>query len=171
MERVTEARQLLKLVAMEDDAIDWKATYPDLDIEGEDEDAMIEKKKKAYAKHHRIGDLVFKDDAKPTVFVFEHPARVDTDRKIRRAWTELLKPGNKSDLWTDVWNETYLGKEEGLDGAAREPPPRHDGAIATTYMQMLSDAGVFDELGQAVAGYAKAGFEQAKKEGEATKKK
>lgn len=143
LERRTNSHQLLKLVAVADDAIDWALTYgPDGGSEAD--------RRKRYEKSHDVRDLVFKDGTTPTVFVFEHPARVDVDRKVRRFWTDMLKPGSKADLWTDVWNELYLGKEEGLVDAPREEPPRQGGNLTESFLQLLVDADVFDELGQAV---------------------
>lgn len=158
LQRVTDSHQLLKLVSVTDDAIDWAHTYPKL---GKPEDGQeidpqaIDMKKARYLETHAIGDLVFLDGVNPTVWIFEHPARVDVDRKVRIAWTECLKPGSKSDLWTSIWHDVYLGKEEALDGAPRDEPPRQGDRLTTAFMQLLVDAKVFDELGQAVLDIAR----------------
>ncbi len=158
--RRTQSHQLLKLVSVTDDAIDWQATYPDM--EGE------EAKRKRYEGDHDVASLKFLEGKTPTLFVFEHPARVDVDRKVRRSWTNLIKPNSNTDLWTDVWNDVYLGKEEGFLDAPREEPSRQGGKLTDNFLQSLLDAGVFDELGQALLNVAQQG---AKSDNAATKKK
>lgn len=173
LERKTQSHQLLKLVSVDDDAIDWQATYPDdhgdAGTGGEMTDEERQRKRARYLARHDIRELVFAEGAQPTVFVFEHPSRIDVDRKLRRSWTELLKPGSKSDIWTDVWNETFLGIEEGIVDAPRQPPPRQGDALTAGFLQALADAGVFAELGQAVVDLARGGIEA--RGSTATKKK
>lgn len=140
IQKKTESSQLLKLISVTDDAIDWSKSYAD-------EDASDDDKKLRYAKEHDLQALVFADGAAPTLFVFEHPHRVDVGRKIRGLYTKSLTgQGVGVDLWTEIWDKAYLGTEEGLDGAPRDQPPRRDGRMTDAYFQALEDSGIFAEL-------------------------
>lgn len=162
LEARTNNRQLLKLVGIEDDAIDWDATYPD--------EGSLDAKRARYLRTHDIRELQWKEGCDPTVFVFEHPARVDVDRKVRHYWTQLLKPGAKNDLWIDVWNGLYLGLEEGLVNAPRQEPPRQGTELTQGFLQALLDEALLQELGQAVLDAAQQKAERRVASADAKKK-
>lgn len=142
LQRKTNNTQLLKLVSVLDDAIDWEKTYGD--------ESSLPRKRSRYLKEHKISDLVFAEGVQPTLFVFEHPCRVDVARKIRHLYTKQMTARDQSDIFTEVWDKSFLGTEEGLDGSAREEPARRDSHITDGYFQTLEDSGVFEELAAAV---------------------
>jgi hypothetical protein len=157
IKKVTGSDKLLKIISVLDSAIDWDKSFS----QGND-DYTLEDKQKLYEKDHEISRLVFLTeidhvtgqtvDLKPTMFIFNHPLKVEISRKIRSVWSNNLARGvsGKSDLFTDIFNVAYMGTEEGLDGGILELAPRRDGVITDAYMQGLEDSGVFEELSTAI---------------------
>jgi hypothetical protein len=138
LERTTNANERLSLISVLDDAIDWDQTYPD--------ELSVHRKQSRYEQSREIKDLVFKEDVQPTIFVFDHPNRLDVRRKIRSAFARQAKAADQSDLFTEVWEKAFVGTQEGLDSKEIEPAPRRNGQITDAYYQALEDADVFVEL-------------------------
>lgn len=141
LERKTQDKQLLKLVSVIDDAIDWDAMYPD--------ETSDERKKVRYKDSYDIQELKFVEGKQPSLFVFQHPHRVEIARKIRHIVSAQIQGKVTSDMHTELWDIAYLGLQDGMDGAEREEPPRRDGHITDGFFQTLEDSGVFLELGTA----------------------
>ena len=134
----TNPGEVLSIIPVVDDAIDWAASFPDL--------ADEEMKRKRYSEDHDMSVLVFVQGSKPTIFQFAHPARADISTEVRKLYTRFGSgSGNAPDLFREVFNLAYQGKREGLDGE-REPAPKHNGEIVTQYFQGIEDAGIFQEL-------------------------
>ena len=168
LERKTPNAKQLKLVSVFDDAIDWDRSCLDevpsivpTDADGNpspgfqaDDKSMEEarnRRRLAYLKSHKLDTLVFLPDTTPTVFVFDHPHRVDVSSKVRVIQTALQK--RDADIITDVWQGCFLGTEEGLDGAPLVMATRRDGRLTADIVQALEDQGVFEELGTAYMAY------------------
>lgn len=137
---ITQNKQLLKMVSVLDDAIDWEATYPD--------ESSQPRKESRYKSERNVNDLTFKEGESPTVFVFEHPDRVDVARKVRGLYQRgISSAGSKdqNDIWTEVWDKTFLGTQEGFEGKLEAPTRRGD-HITDGYFQGVEDAGVFEEF-------------------------
>lgn len=140
VQKRTNNALLLKLVSVDDSAIDWEQSCLD---GGDNEDDRRE----SYGKDHRISRLKFKEgEDSPTIFVFEHPNRVDVARKLRGLYTKQIAGNGDTDLFTEVWDRTFIGTEDGLDGAAMVCVPRRNGRITDDSFQALEDSGVFGEL-------------------------
>ncbi len=139
LNKVTASNQLLKLVSVTDDAIDWDQSFPDI--------SSIEKKKAHYHRTLRAQELVIKDGEQVTVFVFKHPKRVDVSKDIRNLYARMQNQVKNSDLLTEVWEKAFVGTQEGFaDESQLTQPPKVDGEISESYTQALLDAGVFGEL-------------------------
>ncbi len=138
----TPKDRLLKVISVLDTAIDWEKSY------SEDRDLSEDGKQNSYLVTHDISQLVFLEGEKPTLCVFKHPARVEVSRKVRAAYTRHLSNMNgKSDLFTEIFNIAFLGKQEGLDSESIAEAPRRDGVITDDYMQEFEDCGAFEEIG------------------------
>lgn len=136
--RKTSSDMLFKVISVTDDAIDWDKTYAD---EGD-----IGERQARHLKEHDTAALVFKDGAQPTMFVFDHPNRVDTAQKLRQVYARATNGKADADLFTEVYQKAFKGTEEGLDGGDMAAAPRRGGDLTKDFLQMLLDADVFDEL-------------------------
>lgn len=134
----TSSAQVLKVVSVLDNAIDWRESFAEL---GED----VDEKKERYLEEHNLEDLKFLPDGKPTLFVFKHPNRADVAKRVRQAYAKVISQ-EKSELFTEVFNTAFIGTEDGFDGAPLEQAERRDNKITERYYQMLMDAGVLEEL-------------------------
>ncbi len=126
-----------------DDAIDWDASY-----EGEGLEGM--RKKSRYRTEHDQAKLTYKEGARPTLFVFRHPRRVDSSRSLRKTFTSVLRGSGDKELFTEVWQENFIGTQEGHEAVLLNAPrPGDEELLSDKYLQALEDAEVFDELAQA----------------------
>lgn len=174
LQKTTDSKKLLKIISVTDSAIDWDASYPnpeDLQDDEEDNDSKeitelpdfieannepLEKRKKDhFSKHHDESKLKFKQDDAPTLFIFQHPHRVDVARKMRELASEMYadsQKGKKSkvdkDMFTAVFYNFYVGMEQGFGGVL-EKPNKINGRITDDTIQGLEDAEVFIELNAA----------------------
>lgn len=138
LERKTPRDKLLKVVSSTDSAIDWEKSFPGAEL--------TEKgKRDEYDERHELDKLVFKDGDHPTVFVFDHPARADVCESLRGAFAAQASGRGGSDLYNAVFNDAFLGTQEGFDGVMNKPLKRN-GKLTPEYLQALLDAGVFEEL-------------------------
>ena len=139
LNRVTASNQLLKLVSVTDEGIDWDKSFPNI--------AGLEKKKAHYHKTLRAKELVAKDGEEITVFIFKHPKRVDVSKEIRGLYARMQNQVKETDLLTEVWEKAFVGTQEGFsDEAQLTCPPKIDGEITEEYIQALQDAKVFGEI-------------------------
>lgn len=141
IEKTTNASLQLKLISVKDSAIDWAASYPD--------EAELAQKKAVYQNEYDLQKLVFVEGEKPTLFVFRHPKRVDVSRKIRGIFSQQINGQAQQDLFTEIWNTSFVGTEEGLDGGALVEADRRGNRITDNFFQALEDSGVFEELAAA----------------------
>jgi hypothetical protein len=174
IEKTTDSKKLLKIISVTDSAIDWDMSYPDPeDLQDDEEsndskditdlpefveviDVPLEKRKKDhFSKHHDESKLRFKEDDAPTLFVFQHPHRVDVARKMRELASEMYTDAQKGrktkvdkDMFTSVFHNFYVGMEQGFGGTL-EKPNKINGRITDDTIQALEDAEVFIELNAA----------------------
>lgn len=134
----TAKEQQLKLVSVRDDAIDWYATYPEM---GPD----VKSKKKRYEKERDVTVLRWEEGKKPTLFVFHHPKRAEIARRMRITYTRTLSDSAKAEIFTEIFNEAFIGTQEGFEGKM-DAAPRIDDKITEDYYQALEDAGVLTEI-------------------------
>lgn len=173
--KATDAKKVLKVIPSGDSAIDWDASYSEPgDLEDDDDDdkavddstlpdvqdvdsglSLTERKQRKYRREHDLTKLRFKQDDLPTQFVLAHPHRVDVARKVRELSGQIYtaQAGGRNakaerDMFTSIFHNFYLGKEEGFSGE-REPAPRANGRVTDEYLQMLEDAEVFMEINNA----------------------
>lgn len=139
LKKVTDKTQTVKIVSSKDAAIDWDATYPEIDD--------YDKKEEKYSKNHKTSELTFLENAKPTLFVFKHPKRAEIAREIRKIYSHSFRANkkNQDDVFTEIFQTTFLGTEEGFESKL-DHVPKIDGLIPDDYFQALEDAEVFQEL-------------------------
>ncbi len=138
LKKQTERDLLLRIVLSVDSAIDWEKTYPEI---MEHDDKVAE-----YKRTHDATKLVYIEGDQPSLFVFDHPKRVDVGRKIRGLYArQQVSSKEQIDLFTEIWDKAFLGIEEGHDSGPLVSPNRINGRITDEYFQSLEDSGVFSE--------------------------
>lgn len=142
--QITDPKQVLLLVSIDDGAIDWKKSY----IADTDE-MTTEEKKAQHLKDRDFSKLTFIDceneEDKADVFVFKHPFRQDMSAKLRIILNKGVG-GNDNDFIREIWEECYIGKQKGVGDVARESIDKVNGKLPNSFVQWCEDHNVFSEL-------------------------
>jgi len=153
LEKRTQATMTLRLVSAHDSAIDWANSYQGVSITTEEGETLEDAKKRTYREDYDTGRLAWAPGDTPTIFAFRHPRIAEVREQIQGKMMALHgiggKGGDAGRMAREVWNATFLGTAQGIGGEVVEVI-KQKGRLSEDYVQMLLDAGVFDELSGAV---------------------
>lgn len=153
--RKTNSNAKLRIIAVNDPAIDWKQSFPE--IQGDTEEGTEEERKKsAYQDGYDASKIFAKPGETLMYFELHHPRRIDIYRKIQSILLDEAGIGKKKterDLFTEALNVCYIGSTE--DPAAEAPEVMRDknGKLPLEFLQALLDADLLNVLGAVVMHY------------------
>lgn len=157
LESKIKKEQVFKTVSVKDSAIDWEKS--DIDIsEIEDADDEIEAKKQAFVKERDCTKLCYKEDDKPTIFVFKHPKSLESSKiiadiqlKVAGLGAKKGKGNSPSDLWYELIDALLLGTAENfIDDYSNIMRDKNTKKVSNEIMAALAEQNIVAELAGAL---------------------
>lgn len=142
--------EYVKLISVNDSAIDWDASYPDVEV-GEDDTELLEAKQKYHIDSKDYLKLVYKENDEPTIFIFKNPKTLENNKLISNIQLGVAGIGKKKSEAADLWFQTFdalcIGTASNmLDEPTYIPRDKNTKQIDKGVMQALSSQGVISEM-------------------------
>lgn len=143
--------EYVKLISTSDSAIDWLASYTNIEREpGETDEDLIERRKRYHTDTRDYSQLVFVANDHPTVFVFRNPATLEAQKIITNLQLSVAGIGKKTEpsaLWFDLFDELLVGVADDMLSDPRPlPRNRNTKRLEKDVVEALAAQGVIAEL-------------------------
>jgi len=152
------------LISVLDDSIDWDSSLFEEEYKNEEISLTgTEAKKAHYQKTYDISKLKFLDGKIPTCFIFKNPERYEigsklTDIFVRCSGVVTKKEPVISEIHEKLWSLAFIGHVDAKpqdislagDTLTMLQKPFISGNLTSDFIQVMYQAGVLEELSNAV---------------------
>ncbi|MEM4166792.1 MAG: hypothetical protein QW255_05550 [Candidatus Bilamarchaeaceae archaeon] len=147
----TQINEYVKLISVNDSAIDWVLSYSFIEKEPEEtDDDWISRKQKFHTDFRDYSQLVLKPDDHPTVFIFKNPMTLENQKLITNLQLSVAGIGTKKEpaaLWFDLFDELVVGvASDMLSDPQPLPRNKHTKRLEKEVVEALAAQGVISEL-------------------------
>lgn len=152
------------LISSKDEAIDWERSlnFPETftDDEGNEYTGLKAKEKYFQENPTELEKIVFKNDEKPTCFVFKNPATFEVAADIKDIFISASGIVQKRDprlgkMNKLLWNKVFVGYFDGFPSDYKNDSgvstmlqkPFSNGNINDSFIEACHDADILEEIG------------------------